>query len=130
MADLEAFLKDMARRPFVWGEHDCSLILADWWLANHGGEDPAAELRGTYANEEECHALLDDHGGLLGMVRDMAFDVGALPREGNPEPGDFGVMEAAGTRFGVICTPTGRWATKALTGITVTSREPLMVWAI
>lgn len=131
---LRAFLAEMARRPFVWGEHDCCLVVADWWLTVHGGEDPAIDFRGTYATEAEARAIIDVNYGLEAIFERMALSVGANygpTDQSRGEPGSFGVATFPdGVDRGVIATPTGRWATKAVTGIHVTTLRPKRVWLI
>ncbi|MCE9679622.1 hypothetical protein LZP69_10665 [Shewanella sp. AS1] len=45
--NLADFVNQQRHRPFVWGEHDCCLMAADWLKANGRG-DLAAEFRGKY----------------------------------------------------------------------------------
>lgn len=126
---LQAFLKDMARRPFVWGETDCCLVLADWWRLNHGF-DPASHLRGTYFTEDECWSVIDSAGGVLCIVSSIALIIKAdMTRD--PQPGDFGVVSAMGLRFGSIMTPSRRWFVKGKNG-TAGLREArvLAAWKI
>lgn len=66
MARFERFT-DQNTVPFVWGQSDCALLIADWVVAN-GYPDPAAHLRGTYDTEEACAALLAAAGGLSAVV--------------------------------------------------------------
>ncbi len=112
---LTAFLRDLARRPFVWGVCDCSLIIADWWLANHG-VDPAAHLRGTYASEAECLAVLEREGGKLRLVARLARSVGAR-RAATIVPGVFGVARHGDDHVPAIATPDGKWAAKSERGL-------------
>lgn len=67
MARFERFVGETDATPHVWGVSDCSLMVADWCVAN-GYPDPAAELRGTYATEAECRAILEARGGLSNVV--------------------------------------------------------------
>ncbi|MBS7532263.1 hypothetical protein KHC28_01105 [Ancylobacter sonchi] len=115
-ADLSAFLRHAQRQPFVFGHFDCTLMLADWWLANHG-VDPAADWRGTFATQADCNALLRRHGGLPRLLARMALQVGAV-RTTDPQPGDFAVIRAPTLWAAAIRTPTGRWAVKEGEGLT------------
>lgn len=54
---LNAVIEAAAGRPFSWGEHDCCLFAADCVKAITG-TDPMADVRGTYATEEEAGQLL------------------------------------------------------------------------
>jgi hypothetical protein len=127
---LVSFLADLARRPFRWGACDCSLIIADWWRLNHG-VDPAAHLRGTYASEAECDALLSREGGRLALVAKLAGSVGAVPTD-DPQPGDFGVV-AGGTLTDMpaIMAPDGKWAVKSVRGLIAFVPERVVAaWSI
>ena len=89
---LTGFLREQARRPFVWGACDCCLFLADW-IAHRDGLDPAADLRGTYSTEREMRNLLKAKGGIFNVVGSCAERAG-LQRIGTaqPRPGDVGLV--------------------------------------
>jgi hypothetical protein len=127
---LKLFLQDLARSRFEWGRHDCALVLADWWLLNHGGEDPAAELRGAYSNEDECAALLARTGHLPRLVARLARRVGAL-RTTDPQPGDFAVIRHRDLWFGAILSTSGFWHIKAHDGAAaLRSVRVVAAWSI
>lgn len=50
-----------AKRPFVWGEHDCVHFAADCVLAITG-EDPLADFRGSYDSKESAIEVLRSKG--------------------------------------------------------------------
>lgn len=54
---LEALLQARMGAPFEWGARDCCLWAADAVLAITG-HDPAADIRGTYADEAEALAMV------------------------------------------------------------------------
>ncbi|ACB76713.1 DUF6950 family protein [Opitutus terrae] len=54
---LAAYLTASRTKKFAWGEHDCCLFSAGA-IAAQTGEDPAAELRGTYHTAKEATALI------------------------------------------------------------------------
>lgn len=112
---LDAFIADMAQRPFCWRELNCGLELADWWQVNHG-VDPAADLRGAVADAASAEQLVADSGGLVAMIAAIAERAGAA-RSAGDKPGDFGVIEAAGVQYCAILSSTGRWIVKAERGI-------------
>lgn len=129
MADLRAFLAEMARTPPSLGRLDCALTLADWWAVNHG-VDPASHLRGTYHDEASCAALLARHRGLVRLVRDICQNIGAS-RTQVPQPGDIAVVKFAGQHLGAIRATSGKWAIKCSRGLVVTSRcKPLAMWSV
>lgn len=113
--DLTRFLVGYTARPFRWGQDDCSLILADWWQANHDN-DPARELRGAYSDRASKTALLADRGGLILLVERLARAAGAPPTE-TPQRGDLGLIHAGEEPIGGICCGGGFWAIRNEQGI-------------
>lgn len=128
MIDLSAFLARYAARPFAWGTDDCSLILADWWQANHGGEDPAAHLRGSYGDETSCHALLRREGGLVKVVDGICRAAGAK-RTRIVTHGDFGVIRAGGKSVAAIRSGAF-WAVRNEQVAFIGQARLLRAWAI
>lgn len=134
IARLESFT-DASAVPFVWGQSDCALLIADWAVAN-GHPDPAAHLRGTYDTEDACRSLLVAAGGLSAVVADCAARIG-LKALHEPAFGAVGVIGSAtnqarqwagiwqGHRWMVRwLSPDGRptWA--------LFSARPLAMWAV
>lgn len=91
MARLESFLLTAA--PHVWGQSDCSLVIADW-VALNGHADPAVHWRGTYDSEDACRALLERRGGLVAHIGACAESIG-LTSIMEPEFGCIAVVGAA-----------------------------------
>src|SRR5690606_36183567 len=87
--------------PHIWGQSDCSLVIADWAMAN-GYADSAAHLRGTYETEDECRALLAARGGLIPTVGQCASLLGLKPLH---EP-EFGCIAVVGSER----NPDRQWA--------------------
>lgn len=56
---LHAICQERKRAPFVWGEHDCALFVADCVQAITG-QDLAAECRSRYSSKEEAATLLTE----------------------------------------------------------------------
>ncbi|MFT4129970.1 DUF6950 family protein [Labrys sp. (in: a-proteobacteria)] len=126
---LLTFLNNLARRPFRWGECDCSLAIADWWQLNHGA-DPAPWLRGAYVDEAGCAALLAAHGHLPRLMRRIAAEAGAARSTGD-RPGDFAVIRLDSRWWGAIRTPSRRWAVKAHDGLCIISNcRVVAAWSI
>lgn len=115
--DLRAFLRDLARKPFIYGQTDCGLPLADLWLAEHG-VDPAADLRGTYRSQEDCMRLLGKSAKHLpGLVARLAYRMGASRRWDNYQPGDMAVLRIGRIWFGAIRDEDGFWVVKESDGV-------------
>lgn len=125
---VKAFVQTLARQPFAWGERDCVMILADWWLINHG-VDLAADLRGTYRTEEECRAVLAREGGVLRLVARRLRAAGA-ERAVRAEAGAIGVLRWRGVHVGAICVGVGQWAGKSPGGVSVVRGEAVAAWKV
>lgn len=101
MADLNGFLAERASLPWAWGSVDCSMVVADWAVANGGG-DPLALHRGGYADEAGAVAIIVRRGGLLPIFSDGCARVG-LPRAAARSRGVIAVI-------GSLNVPTRQWA--------------------
>jgi hypothetical protein len=125
---LAEFLQQDASREWEWGEHDCGLRLADWYMAATGEPDPAAHLRGAYANEGQCEARF---GGTLKQIRAVISGLG-LPRTKEPSAGDIAVIAiaAAGERLvlGAIKLKSG-WSVPGTIGLTRLADESVRIIA-
>jgi hypothetical protein len=121
--------------PFVWGETDCMLVLADWILRVRG-VDPAAHVRGMYHDAGTCQRE-------TGFLRDpvVAVDgclatIGGLPKVSDPAEGDIAVLTLSVGPGGRVTTCGGlwlgqAWACKGPTGATtIAPREVLEVMAV
>lgn len=129
MVDLQEFLMGYIDRPMVRGVDDCSMLLADWWRANHG-VDPASDLRGSYSSEEEQVEIISKAGGLVELISGIASKVSASLSAGN-ETGSFGVVVVRdGGAIGAI--RSGRyWCARSETGIAFTSGVRILrAWSI
>lgn len=106
MSDLSAFLSDLARRRWQWGETDCLLVLADWIKAARGF-DPAARFRGHYSDRDGAERYLMVNGGLLSLVTETLHDAG-MTATSAPRPGDIAVVRApCAERAGIAMSDTG-----------------------
>lgn len=120
---MEAFLRDLAGRPFRYGTTDCVLFLADWLLVCGRNRDIAEDYRGTYSDEDACFAILRAKGGLLRLVASYARELALEPvRPAIAPTGAIGVIryQPEGDRerhLGAIRCPSGRWASKCTNGL-------------
>ncbi len=88
---------------FCWGGQggdDCLMFCASW-IEFVTGEDPVADFRGTYSTEDEAHALVVSHGGMLALVDKMAQRAG-FQRTDDPRDGDIGIILAPAGMTGTI----------------------------
>lgn len=107
---LNQFLEDMARQPFVDGERDCALTVADWVVRATGCADPAAHLRGRYRTPIGRARILNRFGGLKTVMVTAAEHAG-LAETDAPQRGDVGLIRVGKRQFAAICLGT-RWAVK------------------
>lgn len=88
---------------FCWGGQggdDCLMFCASW-VEHVTGSDPVADFRGTYGTEEEAHAIVDEHGGMVALVDEMAARAG-FERIDDPQDGDIGIIVAPAGMAGSI----------------------------
>ncbi|WP_417723950.1 DUF6950 family protein [Salipiger sp.] len=118
--------------PFLWGETDCCLVLADW-VARVTGRDPAARIRGMYETAAECERVtgfLSDPVSAFGSCAAAA----GLGRAGELRAGDVGIYSRPGSRWAFGGLWTGSlWASKGRDGVTFTKPkrvEILAAWGV
>jgi hypothetical protein len=96
MTPLNALLHRWAAAPFVWGQLDCALGIADWYLYLHD-LDPAAHLRGQYHDARSCQRLCGWFSDPVAVIEGCLATVGGLPRVEDGatlRPGDVAVIDA------------------------------------
>jgi hypothetical protein len=72
---LNNFLESRRETPFKWGQHDCTLFVADAIEAMTGA-DPCADLRGQWKSKMKAHRVLTEGGGMESMLANVAKDWG------------------------------------------------------
>ncbi len=118
---LTAFLQRTWERPFVWGESDCTLWVADWCKARWG-MDPAGAFRGRYSTQAEAERLTAR--GLAVTVRPyMTF---AREKEAADE-GDVGVVIVDGKETSAI-RAGGQWLIKTPLGVGAHDFLAVAIW--
>lgn len=117
---LESYITRTMDEPFVWGECDCTLWVANWWVARHG-EDPAAHYRGEYSTRDGAEWLT--RRGLIETIDECVRDF----RKDEAERGDIGVIEVIGRELAAIFTGS-HWAVKTEAKLLMIKREPKAVW--
>ena len=123
---LSALVCERLHTPFKWGAHDCCLFSADAVLLQTG-EDPAAEIRGTYTDERGAVNLMRAMGGLRGVAHQAL---------GEPIPallaqvGDV-VLVSAGKRDALaICNGSTALAPSSVGLVPVPMGEARMAWGV
>lgn len=124
---LNAFLADGALLPFVFGERDCVLWVADWVMSQRGF-DPAARLRGTFRCALGSARIVRRGGGLVALVSEPMARHG-LSETNAPGVGDVGIIMTVAGELAAICTGDA-WAVKAKDGLAIVRAPVLNAWAI
>ena len=124
-------------KPFVWGETDCMLVLADW-IARVRGVDPASAIRGTYDSRGSCQRETGFLRDPVAAVERCLATIGGLERVSAPRAGDMALI--------LVREPDGRvspcgalwlgeaWACKGPSGATTIKPqaviEVLAIWSV
>ena len=85
-----ATLNRWKAEPFVWGQTDCMMVLADW-LVLIGHDDPASGLRGTYDDRLTCERLTRFISDPLRLASECFEGVG-LEKTETKSAGDVAVV--------------------------------------
>ena len=131
-------LKEWLELPhrFCWGGQggdDCLMFCASW-IEHVTGVDPVADFRGAYATEEEAHAIIDQHGGIVALVDEMAAR-GGFERTDAPQDGDVGIIVAPAGLGGTL-TQIGAikfgplWAVIGPAGVRAKRAECVAAWRV
>ncbi len=99
--------------PFVWGQSDCMIVLADWVMEVRG-VDPAADIRGRYHDEASCEAVTGFMSRPLEVAARRFEDVG-LGRVGAAQIGDVALISIGNQVLGAIWNGAG-WVSKSERG--------------
>lgn len=65
--ELSRFLRERRNVPFKYGANDCLMFPADAVL-QMSGVDFAEQWRGQYSTKEEAKVILDNNGGVEGII--------------------------------------------------------------
>lgn len=110
-------VEDVMLRPWAWGVADCCAAACDV-IARLHGVDPMAPLRGAYASGPNALQVIEDQGGMVGMVRRLAGAAGFVQMPvGQARPGDLGLTRSRPEgRALCVCVGPDAWAAKTLRG--------------
>lgn len=129
MDTLYRHLHKWMSEPFVWGESDCMMVVADY-LIDMGYEDPAAKWRGTYDSAMSCQRVskfLTDAPDVMG---DAVTAVGMI-ETGEPVRGDVGVVRFVDhdghKMMGAVCLGKN-WAVKGEHRVVVGPAQVVRAW--
>lgn len=106
--------------PFIWGETDCMVVLADYLIAL-GYEDAAAQWRGKYDSALSCQRVSGFLKDPVGVMESAATSIGLNPTD-KPSRGDVGVVQILDHEglkvMGAVCLGMN-WAFKGEQNIVV-----------
>ncbi len=128
--DLDDFMAAHADLAWEWGTADCSLVLADWAMAN-GHPDPAVSLRGAYTDELGWQRIVVARGGLFPLVSDICARA-HLPPANVPGRGVIAVIGAphsALRQWGAIHNGE-RWLVRNADGFVPMTARALGMWVV
>lgn len=131
MTPLYLELTRWQKLPFVWGEIDCVLALADWCMVA-GWPDPAAEYRFTYHDRSSCQRETRFITDPVAIVQACCDSVG-IPQTSVPVEGDIAVIRLGPNKhLGAVWTNAYGWASKADTGVVFhrLGHEVLRTWGV
>lgn len=114
------------QRPFSWGVQDCCLFAADHVLAITG-QDPAAEWRGSYANELGAGRLLQRLGGVRTLL-DLHFGARVAPLLARV--GDVGLLVIEGRDTMAVCGGATWLAPAAAAPAAYALHEAVAAWRV
>lgn len=118
--------------PYVWGQSDCILVLADRVLSCTG-VDPASDFRFGYSSAGECQRLTKFFTEPLSAIGPPMDAI--AQRSNDPKRGDVGILlsvSGAGSRpYGAMCLG-GMWAAFSEdSGVMVHCAQKILVaWSI
>lgn len=132
-SQLGSYLEKVAASSWDPGAVDCMMFPADWLLLLTG-QDPAAEWRGLYQDEDGAARIAARAGGLQALMAAGASRVGAgaiTPKDA--PPGAVGIVlapvGATLAQTGAIRTSTG-WAVISDAGLSVAAFLALSAWMV
>lgn len=126
MVTLSEFLRRAAAEPFVYGETDCAMTLANW-VREQTGVDYAAHLRGRYRTAIGWARIAKRHGGLVQLVGGVADAAGMRARQ-CAQTGDVGIVAIPGVGLAGGLRTARAWAIKTDRGITAGQFEAVQAW--
>ena len=125
---VQTALMRWAREPFVWGETDCMLSVADY-LIDAVGVDCGGRFRGKYASRRGCMRVSSFHRDPVKPFADCVAEI-PLAVTAAPVFGDVGVVEIGGVAVGGLCLGD-KWAARGDEGVIITkSFKVLKAWAV
>jgi hypothetical protein len=89
---LPAYVEELSRAPWVWGECDCTMAVATW-IERITGSDPLARYRGRYHSASDAKRTARRAGGFLPTLGAL-FDAAGLAPTQDFEPGDVAAIHA------------------------------------
>ncbi|MCG6111332.1 MAG: hypothetical protein MEQ74_03975 [Paracoccus sp.] len=122
MADaIDRYLTAGTALPWVWGESDCTIWVADWCVL-HFGFDPAASFRGKYRDSDGAARLTAS-----GLAATIAPHMAPLRVTDPPLRGDVGIIDIRGCEVAAIWTGR-RWAFRTPRGLGECPARALISW--
>lgn len=125
---LPVFVQSLASDPFIYGETDCLMTLANW-VRFVTGNDPAVHLRGQYHDEAGWRAIVSDAGGMVLLVDTIASRAGLVRADGEPVVGDVAIVDSKIGEVGGVRLERG-WAVKLNRSLTRIRAPAIALWRL
>lgn len=84
------YMDELASRPWIWSETDCTMSVAKW-IDLVTGLDPLGKYRGKYHTADQARETARRAGGFVPTVSRLLDEAG-LERTSEPETGDVGIV--------------------------------------
>lgn len=129
---LYAHVNKWMAEPFIWGESDCMIVLADYLIALGYG-DAASKWRGHYDSAASCQRVSGFIKDPVGVMTYAAESVG-LKATSAPKRGDVGVVKISDQTglkiMGAVCLGKN-WAFKGHHSVVIGKPiEVLAAWEV
>lgn len=124
---LESYLRTVVSEPFIWGQTDCCVFLAEWILWKHA-VDLASGFLSLYSSQRGAQRLIKQEGGLLAILDKSLLPAG-FPRTKAPMEGDAGLVETQLGETAAIRTQTG-WVCKSPGGLIAAAFPVIASWKL
>ncbi len=125
---LSAYVARAAAQTWEWGRADCTLWPADW-VREATGIDPAARIRGLYADGAGARRIIRAAGGLPALIGAEMKHHGFRGTTA-PQAGDVGIVHVTDRKIiGAIRLPRW-WVAFGASGLIGGDFEPVACWRI
>jgi Domain of unknown function (DUF6950) len=131
---LPAYIEELSKAPWIWGECDCTMAVAAW-IKLIIGIDPLSTYRGRYHSPSEAKRTARLAGGFLpaigellkaaGLVSTKDFEIGDVAAV---NPGASNLLPVVGSVLAIRCG--NLWLCKAPRGVIARDFPVIAGWRL